>query len=115
MSMTGLYYLFVVLGVFACSCSQLLLKKAADTPHESFLQSLLNWKVIVAYGIMFLTLFVDITALHNGVNVKDIPILESLGYIFVPVLSMLVLKEKIDRRTIAAIGLIIIGIVIFYV
>lgn len=52
--------------------------------------------------------------MSNGVNLKDMPILESLGYIYVPLLSLLVLKEKISKRTVASVLLIAMGIIIFY-
>ena len=38
---------------------------------------------------------------NYGVNLKYMPILDSLGYIFVPVLSLLFLAEKITKRTLA--------------
>lgn len=110
-----IYYFLVAFGVFACSASQILLKKSANIEHHSPIYELLNWRVIVAYGIMFLTLVANIYAMSHGVLLKDMPILESLGYIFVPVLSMLFLSEKIRKNNIVAIVLIIIGIFVFYV
>lgn len=52
--------------------------------------------------------------MSQGVNLKDLPILESLGYVFVPLLSYLVLKEKFTKRMLTSIALILIGIYIFY-
>lgn len=75
---------------------------------------MLNWRVIMAYAIFFASLFINITAMSQGVNLKDLPILESLGYVFVPLLSYWVLKEKITKRTLTSIALILIGIYIFY-
>lgn len=75
---------------------------------------MLNWRVIFAYAIFFGALFINITAMSNGVNLKDLPILESLGYVFVPLLSFVILKEKIEQRTIISILCILIGIYIFY-
>lgn len=108
------YYLLVISGIFLSACSQLLLKKSADKAHKNILSSILNWRVICAYTIFFSSLIINITAMSNGVELKDLPILESLGYVFVPLLSFLFLKEKIDRRTIMSITLIIIGIYFFY-
>lgn len=107
-------YILVVAGIFASACSQLLLKRSADREHKSWLRSMLNWRVITAYGIFFCSLFINITAMSRGVNLKDMPIQESLGYVFVPLLSYIVLKEKITKRTIVSIVLILIGIVWFY-
>jgi len=108
------FYLLVITGIFLSACSQLLLKKSADQTHRNFLASMLNWRVILAYVIFFGSLFINITAMSNGVNLKDLPILESLGYVFVPILSFFVLKEKIETRTILSIACILIGIYIFY-
>lgn len=52
--------------------------------------------------------------MSKGVNLKDMPILESLGYIFVPMLSFFVLKEKITKRTIVSVSLILLGVIVFY-
>ena len=75
---------------------------------------MLNWRVIVAYTIFFGSLLINITAMGKGVQLKDMSILESLGYIFVPLLSYLVLKEEITKRTLASMALILLGIYIFY-
>ena len=48
---------------------------------------MLNWKVIIAYAIFGGALLINITAMSKGVKLKDLPILESLGYIFVPTLA----------------------------
>lgn len=114
MEVTALFYILIVFGVFASACSQLLLKQSADKQYKSWLASMLNWRVILAYAIFFGSLLINITAMSKGVNLKDLPVLESLGYIFVPVLSWFVLKEKIDRRMLLSMTLIIIGIIIFY-
>lgn len=110
----NLFYLFVILGIFASSCSQLLLKISADKHHKSWTASILNWRVIMAYVIIFVSLLINITALGNGIYVKDLPILESLGYVFVPFLSLVFLKERISRKTMLSMVLIIVGIFVFY-
>lgn len=109
------YHLLVAFGVFACSASQLLLKKSASIEHKSAIFELLNWRVIVAYGIMFATLSANIYAMSHGVQLKDMPIMEAMGYVFVPVLSWIAFSEKISTKSCAAIMSIIIGIIIFYV
>lgn len=113
MSEIVLFYILVSIGVFLCACSQLLLKKSAERVHSCWIASILNWRVILAYGIFFGSLFVNITAMQHGVELKSIPIIESLGYIFVPLLSFLVLKEKLSKRTIASMLFILIGVIIF--
>lgn len=108
------YYLIVIAGVLACSASQLLLKKSASKEHRNSIAEILNWRVIAAYGIMFLTMVTNIFAMKKGVMLKDMPVLEATGYIFVPLLSYFFLSEKITKKTCMAISLIIAGIIIFY-
>ena len=109
-----IFYLLVVFGVACCSASQLLLKKSADGVHKNKIAQILNWRVIIAYGVFFLSILINITSLQHGVNLKDIPILEATGYIFVPLLSFTVLHEKLSLSTIIATLLILLGIVVFY-
>ena len=71
-------YILVAVGVFLSSCSQILLKKSAQVGHSSMIAEMLNKRVIL----------INIIALAHGVKVKDLPILEALGYIFVPLLYL---------------------------
>lgn len=114
MSEIVLFYILVSIGVFLCACSQLLLKKSAEKVHYSLIASILNWRVIVAYGIFFCSLLMNITAMQHGVELKCMPIIESLGYIFVPLLSFFVLKERLDIRVLSSMMLIIVGVFVFY-
>lgn len=108
------FYLFVAIGIFASSCSQLLLKASADKKYTSRIAELLNWRVILAYVIFLGSMLVNALALGHGVNLKDMPILESLGYVFVPVLSYMFLHEKISFRLLISIMFIALGIIVFY-
>ena len=107
-------YLFVILGILSCSLSQLLLKKSAKVDHPSKIYEVLNPMVIIAYAVFFCSLLVNIWAMSKGLQLKEMAMLESLGYVFVPILSFLILKEKISRRTICATFMVILGICVFY-
>ena len=107
-------YLLVILGIFACSVSQLILKKSANKEHHSKIFEILNPQVVFSYGIFFCTLLINIWAMSRGVQLKEMAMLESLGYVFVPLLSFLILHESISKRTIASIVVIIFGIFVFY-
>lgn len=121
-----IFYILVVTGIFASACSQLLLKKSADKEPimvngdglwvkvKGIMRAMLNWRVITAYAIFFGSLFINITAMSKGVKLKDLPILESLGYVFVPLLSFFILKEKVSRQTMVSIAVILMGVYIFY-
>lgn len=110
----NVFYAFVVLGIFASACSQLLLKTSAARNHESRLAEILNWRVILGYVIFFCSMLINTIALGHGVRVKDMPVLESLGYIFVPVLSYMILHERLSSRLILGMGIIGMGIIVFY-
>lgn len=110
----NVFYLFVAIGIFASSCSQLLLKTSADRHHSNPLTEILNPRVLLAYAIFFGSMLVNTIALGHGVKVKDLPVLEALGYIFVPLLSFLFLHEHITKRLVFSVLLIGSGICVFY-
>lgn len=110
-----IYYVTVVLVVFASACSQMLLKKGASIEYKSFIRQYLNPWVIFGYGIMGLAVIVNIYCMGKGVQVKELSIIESLSYLFVPCLSWIFFGEKITRRKALAIAIIIVGIIIFFI
>lgn len=107
-------YLLVIFGIFCCSLSQLFLKKSANKEHKSRLFEIVNPLVIFSYAIFFCSLLINIWAMSHGLELKELAMLESLGYVFVPLLSFMVLKETISQRTISAIVVILLGIFVFY-
>ena len=107
-------YILLMLSVFVASCSQILLKKSAEKKYSSVIKEYLNWRVIVGYGMMFVSTILTIFA-FKGLNYKEGPIIEALGYIFVMVLSRIFLKEKITKNKVIGNSLILLGIVIFYI
>ena len=104
----GLFVLSVVIVAF----SQVLLKQSADRRHAGLLREYLNWRVISAYALFLVTTIMVIIA-FRGVDLKNGPIIQSLGYIFVLVLERLFQHKPITRDKALGIALIVIGIVIF--
>nr|MBQ8252917.1 EamA family transporter [Lachnospiraceae bacterium] len=98
-------------SVFISSCSQIILKKSANIQYDSWIKEYLNVRVISAYGIFFLSSFLTMFA-YKYVPLSIGPMLETCGYIFVAVLGVLILKEKISKRKFAGMALIIAGVVI---
>jgi len=109
-----IFYLLVALGVFFSSCSQILLKKSAQRVHSKQVYEMLNVQVVFAYSIFLISVVINVIALANGVRVKDLPVLETLGYIFVPILSLFFLKERLTLKRLVALVIILLGIIIFY-
>ncbi len=112
--MISKYSILLITSVFIASCSQILLKKSSEIEYESFIKEYLNWRVIVGYGMMFVSTILTILA-FKGLDYKNGPILESIGYIFMMILSRYFLKEKITKNKIAGNLLILLGIVVFYI
>ena len=107
-------YLLVILGIFSCSLSQLFLKKSANLEHKSKLFEVINPLVVFSYMIFFSSLLINIWAMSHGLELKELAMFESLGYVFVPILSFVILKENISRRTICATLMVVLGIFVFY-
>lgn len=109
-----MFYLIVIANVFMAAIAQMLLKKGASLSHTSFIKEYMNPWVIGGYALMGISLLVNIFAMAHGIQIKEISIIESLSYFFVPMLSLWLFKETITKRKIAAIAVIIIGIVVFF-
>ena len=110
-----MYYLLVVISVLIASFSQMLLKSSSKAEHRSLLFEYFNWKVIVGYGLMFVALVINIFAMSKGVLVKEVSIIESLSYLFVPTLALFFFNEKINKQKVIAIAVIMVGVVVFFI
>ena len=110
-----IYYLLVVFSVLAAAGAQMLLKQGAKKQYASFWRQYLNPWVIGGYGIMGASLLLNIFCLSHGVQVKEVSIIESLSYLFVPLLSWLFFKERITWQKAGAIAVIMTGVVVFFV
>lgn len=109
-----LYYVLCLVSVFSAACAQMLLKQAARKQFPSFVRQYLNPWVIGGYGIMGCGLLLNVFCLSKGVQVKELGGIESLSYLFVPLLSWLFFKEKVTWRKAAAIAVIMVGVVVFF-
>lgn len=107
------YFLLYVLSVAIASVSQLLLKKSAVRQYGSFWQEYLNPYVIAGYGMLFASMFLTILA-FRGMDYKNGPVIESLGYVMVLFLSRIFFGEKISKKKIAGTVCILAGIIVFY-
>ena len=107
-----LYVVFLLFSNFVGAVSQVLLKKSALEPHKSVVREYLNAKVIVAYALFFAAVFIDLTAL-TIVPASYVPIIEASSYVFAIILSRVFFNDKIKAKQVAAIALIIAGIVIY--
>jgi len=106
------FYILMGGGVFISSVAQILLKKSAQIKRKNMLDDYLNKMVIGGYLILFAAMCIAIVA-YQAVPLKFGAIIESLGYVFVMLLSAVFLKEKITPRKLLGNIIIIAGIVVF--
>ena len=102
----------MVLCALLSAYSQILLKKSTMEKHRSFIFNYLNAKVISAYSIFALTLFMNIYA-FTGIPYKYASVLNATAYLFTMLLSRWLLKDKITWRCALGNSMIIVGIIVF--
>ncbi len=106
-----IYFIIFFLSVFLSSVSQILLKISATILYENKWNEYLNPKVMIAYGIFFISSLMTILA-YRGVPLSFGPILEASGYVWVTLLSYFILKEPVSKRKLTGIFIILVGILI---
>lgn len=107
-----LYSCLILFGTFISQFSQVALKKSALKPHKSFWAEYLNPAVIGSYCVFFLATLCSVFA-YKVVPLSMGPILESTGYIYGTIFGVTVFKEKMTKRKILALGLILCGIAVY--
>ena len=108
------YYLIIVFSVFIASVAQMLLKKGASIKYASFIEDYLNCWVLGGYSLLGISLLLNIYSMSRGVEVHEVSSIESLSYLFVPILSRFCFKETLSFRKIGSILIILIGICVFF-
>ncbi len=107
------YYILGLFSVTIASFSQILLKKGAMNKYDSFIREYLNVFVISGYGMMFLSLFLTMIV-YRGMDFMNVPVIEAVGYVLVPIFSYLFFKEKMTKKKILGILFILAGIFVYY-
>lgn len=92
--------------------SQLFLKIAAGKNYKTWWRSYINPLVIIAYGMFFGTTILNVFALRH-IPLALSAALGASGQIFVPAVSAIFLKEKISRKRLIGMLIIVVGIVVF--
>lgn len=110
-----IYYILVILSVFAAACSQMLLKRGAREEYASFWRQYVNGWVISGYVILGCTVLVNIWVMSKGVQMKEVSMMESLSYLFVPTLAWMLFKERVTLKKAIWIAVIIIGLFVFFI
>ena len=109
-----MFIVLIILAVFASALAQMALKRGTMLPAHSFLLQYLNPWVVCGYAILAAALLTNVFCLSRGVFVNQIAALESLGYLFVPLLARFFFRESFTPRKIAATAVIMAGVLVFF-
>lgn len=107
-----LFVAIYIVGVFVSAIAQIILKKSAGKKYASRIKEYLNPYVIISYAIFLGATFCTIFA-YSGIPLSFGPILAASEYIFVAVLSRLILKEKINLKKYIGLSIIVVGIFVY--
>lgn len=107
-----MYWLTLSIAVLLGSLAQIPLKKSSQMQHDGFFRYFVNAYTIIGYSIMFLASGLSFISVRH-IELKYLPIVESLGYVYVLLLGSIVFKERISARDMAASFLIIAGVIVF--
>ena len=109
-----MYKLIVIVCVLVASVAQMMLKKGALSHYPSIIKEYLNPWVTGGYLLMGTSMIGNIFAMGHGVQVKEVSIIESFSYLFVPLLSWICFKEAITFHKFLSIALILFGVIVFF-
>lgn len=111
--MNKAFFLLGLLSVVIASFSQVMLKLGAGKTYSSKIREYLNGYVITGYGMLFVSMVLTIVA-YSGLSYLNVPVIEAVGYVLVPILSYFIFKEKLTKRKVVGILFILTGIFIYY-
>lgn len=107
-----LYSCLILIGVFISAVSQVLLKFASAKKYSSRIFEYLNPLVIFAYCIFIGSTILSVYA-YRVVPLSVGPILETTGYVWVTIFGVYIFKEKLNKRKLFSIIIIILGSIIY--
>lgn len=99
-------------SVLVSAVSQVILKKSSQKKHKSFLAEYLDPVVIVAYAMFFGSTLLTMTA-YKKVPLSMSPIFDCGSYILIILFGVMIFKEKLTRRKILAMVILLAGVVIY--
>lgn len=106
------YIILFVFSVFISSISQTMLKHSADKKYDNPVKEYLNPFVIIAYALFFGSTIMT-TLAYKYVPLSMGPVIEASGYFFVAMLGYFFLKEKITKKKMIGLIVILAGIIVF--
>ncbi len=104
-------YIAAIAAVIIAAVSQVLLKKEANNKHETFIGKFMNAKVILAYILLFGSLFLNTVALRN-MELTVLPCITASSFIWILLFSYIYLGERPGKNKIIGSLIIAAGIII---
>lgn len=105
--------LIVLMFNVLLSCiSQVILKLEANKPHATKMSEIVNKGVFLGYTI-FLTITLVNVFMYRYVEFNLILVIESLAYVFVPLISYKVFKEKLNKKQLIGLMIIVAGVIMY--
>ncbi len=111
--MLNVFFFVMIFVELLASVSQVLLKKSAQKVYSSRIREYLNVLVIGGYGLLVVSMLIGILC-YKHLGYMGTVVMEPIAYILVMILSRIIFAEKITRTKLIGMGLIIVGIVVFY-
>ncbi len=106
--------MIMLFNVFLASVSQVILKKEANKQHKDKLSEILNLGVFIGYGLFFSITVINVL-LYRYVEFNLILVIESFSYVSVLVLSYFAFKEKMTKRQLIGVFVILSGILLYII
>lgn len=104
----------MVISELVASSSQMLLKKSAGITYKSWIREYLNRYVITGYLMLFGSMILTTTAYKFADSYMNVPVLETMGYVFVMILGRIFFGEKITKTKVIGMCVIFAGILVYY-
>ena len=109
---TILCLVVMIVNAFLSAFSQVLLKQSANKQYESSIREYLNVRVITAYAIFAFVLVSNAFA-YQGIAYKYGSVIGASSYLFLMILSKLILKEKITKKVLLGNLIIMFGMLVY--
>ena len=100
------------LATFFSAASQILLKQSANKSYKNAILEYLNWRVRLAYFIFFAVLLVN-TYAYTRVDMKYGAVIDTCTYVFVMILSAVILHESFNKWKLIGNLIIVAGVIIY--
>lgn len=108
--MNKYFYTLIMLVLFS-SMTQILLKSSANK-KQSLIKTFFNLRVIISYSILLVITLINAAIIYDNLSLIYINLAETFSYIFVPILSVIFLKEHLNKKVLLGTILIIFGVIV---